>query len=217
MPPKFEPNTLYLTLNYLRTDGNENRYHWGLFATGNPASGGTLFHATDFDRTNRIWLDHLIYENRTVSDPTTSSTMVVVLKICNLSSTAVQLDHHIREVEPLALRVPPPVSEPQWTCRVWVKYILDQLCGRKVISLSSDTNTIERQALMAANANIVHKGDAKVINKVSDWLSAMDVDSSGAPPRGGSAPSRGGSAAGSVAPRGGNNLKLSRLLFVRAE
>ncbi|KAL2020646.1 hypothetical protein VTK56DRAFT_8136 [Thermocarpiscus australiensis] len=186
MPSTLASNTLYLTLNYHANDGRENKYHWGLFVTDSSTSGGTLHHATNRGAGTGRLLNRFFYDNRSVQNPTSSSTMVVLLKICDLSSTAVQyMEDYIQREEPLGKRMRPPAGESDWTCRVWVKQVLNQLRSIGLISFPSDTNTIERQAIRTANKNIGYMGNARVINDVQSWLSAMDVDPRHAAPHGG--------------------------------
>ncbi|KAK3305951.1 uncharacterized protein B0T15DRAFT_502973 [Chaetomium strumarium] len=174
MPSQFQPNSLYLSLNYLETDNGKHNYHWGLYVTGSTPPAGTLYHASNVDRRTRTIVPYR-YENRPVTnDPTSSKSMVVSLLICPLPPTLVQyMDINIRPFEPLALKPKPrpPRGESDWNCRVWAKEILN-LLQEKGVAMPADTNTIERQALLAANTNLrTHLGNAKVINDLS-WLRA---------------------------------------------
>ncbi|KAK3304975.1 Aldehyde/histidinol dehydrogenase [Chaetomium strumarium] len=166
--PSVERNSLYLTLDYILNNGVENKYRWGLWV------GNTLHQATNVvvdDKARRI-VNHYSYQKQSISDPTSSRTRVVILKVCDLSAPAVSgMGHSILEVEPFANNGQPPAREYQWTSRVWVKYVLNKLKNRRLIQLPSDTDTIEEQALLTANLNINYKGSGGKVFNDHSWLS----------------------------------------------
>ncbi|KAH6717568.1 hypothetical protein BKA61DRAFT_571658 [Leptodontidium sp. MPI-SDFR-AT-0119] len=131
------PRTLYITLQYLRTDSSgQNKYHWGLYATGDSPPNGTLFHATD---AGRDALD-LYYEQRKVSNPLRSRSMVACLKIGEASSsTAI---HRLS------------AGERVWTCRVYVKEALTALHNDRFLSLPASVGSIERACLAVADSHL---------------------------------------------------------------
>ncbi|KAK4466048.1 hypothetical protein QBC42DRAFT_259892 [Cladorrhinum samala] len=161
-----QKNSVYITLQYLRTVEGKNKYHWGIFNSGSTPPKGHLVHATD---AGRRALD-LYQEVRPVSNPLKSGSMVVVLKIAqSLSIEALdQCARSVRLMDPKYL----PRGERQWTCRVWVKEVLGVLHQNKYISLPADLNTIERFCEYTADANIQYMGRAIVFNDLS-WMSTQ--------------------------------------------
>ncbi|TVY34923.1 hypothetical protein LOCC1_G006403, partial [Lachnellula occidentalis] len=146
------PRSIYITLQYLRTDSNgQNKYHWGLYATGDSPPKGILFHASDEGRRP---LD-LFYERRNVSNPLRSRSMVVVLKIGDVSSASA-IDRSVSRV-PLMSRSRLPPGEPQWTCRVYVKQALEALNQDRILRLPASVNQLERACLAAADSYLVRK------------------------------------------------------------
>jgi hypothetical protein len=169
-------NNLYITLQYLRTTNNINKYHWALYATGPSPPKGYLLHATDEGRQP---LD-LYYAPRSVSNPMKSKTMVACLKIAS-SPDPKALDAVAKSIHLMDRRYL-PANEPQWTCRVWVKELLSKLHDKRYIVLPMGVDGIERYCQDTADGYIRYMGNAKVINDTR-WLTGqtmpMDVDSTG--------------------------------------
>ncbi|KAL7627722.1 hypothetical protein AAE478_001917 [Parahypoxylon ruwenzoriense] len=141
----------------------ESTYHWGLFASGDSPPSGFLLHATD---TGREALD-LYQEVRRVSDPRKSGTLVVVLKIANSPGLDAlnRCASSIRLMDPRYL----PQGESRWTCRVWIKEVLNSLHRNRYIHLPSGVDTIEQWCEYAADRHIQYKGMARVINDLT-WM-----------------------------------------------
>lgn len=97
-----------------------------------------MYHATD---KNRSALD-LYYETKEVSDPTKSHTMIVCLKVADISYLEV-IDRYVRAV-PLMNPYKIPRGEPVWTCRVWVKEALKNLHAARVIRLPASLGKISK-------------------------------------------------------------------------
>ncbi|KAH7194488.1 hypothetical protein DER44DRAFT_889579 [Fusarium oxysporum] len=159
-----KPYTLYLTLQWLRHDGRENKYHWGLWATDAKPPAGHLFHATD---AGRQALD-LYYEARKVRDPSKSKTMVVCLKIVE-APTVEYLNHYASQI-PLMDPSYLPAGESQWTCRVWVKETLKRLHKNSQIVLPAHVDTIESYGKHTADRYLSYMGNPPIINDLG-WLS----------------------------------------------
>ncbi|KAI0161247.1 hypothetical protein GGR57DRAFT_454085 [Xylariaceae sp. FL1272] len=136
-PVSPSPETLYITLQYLRTVDGKHKYHWGLYLTGRKAPRGLLVHATDM---HRKALD-LYKEFREVKNPLLSKTMVMILKIGSSISPDVLKSHasSVHLMDPKYL----PSGEPQWTCRVWVKEVLRMLQIAKVLILPCSIQALE--------------------------------------------------------------------------
>ncbi|KAM0740278.1 hypothetical protein ACQRIT_005462 [Beauveria bassiana] len=156
------PYTVYITLQYLRTINEQNKYHWGLYVTENRVPEGTLFHATD---RGRRALD-LYVEFRTVSDPMRSKTMTACLVLCRAPS--------IDTIKSIAAQIPLmdprhiPRGEVQWTCRVWVKELLSGLQRHQVIKLPGTIENIEHHAVRAADT-LRDQGATRLINELQ-WI-----------------------------------------------
>ncbi|KAM3456657.1 hypothetical protein MY3296_001612 [Beauveria thailandica] len=156
------PYTVYITLQYLRTIDEQNKYHWGLYVTENKIPEGTLFHATD---RGRRALD-LYIDFRTVSDPMRSKTMTACLLLCRAPS--------INTIKSIAAQVPLmdprhiPRGEVQWTCRVWVKEVLRGLQRHRVVDLPDMIENIEHRAVRAADT-LRMLGATRLINDL-DWI-----------------------------------------------
>jgi hypothetical protein len=161
------PSTIYVTLQLLRKVDGVNKYHWGLFMSDNRPPMGTLVHATDFGRDP---LD-LYMEVRAVSDPTRSKSMVVALQISSLSSVRTLI--RCAESVPLMDRRRLPGGERMWTCRVWVKEVLNVLHKNNFIRLPMSTNSIERHCQYTADTYIKWIGQARVFNDLS-WLNQSE-------------------------------------------
>ncbi|KAI1460435.1 hypothetical protein F4805DRAFT_454857 [Annulohypoxylon moriforme] len=135
--PKIPEDTLYITLQHIYTVGGRNKYHWGLFMSGNSSDDRYLLHATDYGREA---LD-LYQEVRKVSNPLRSISMVVVLKVANspgidaLRACAASI--HL--MDPAYL----PRGEPRWT------YAIEEWCQ------------------YTADAHLPFKGKAKLFNDLS--------------------------------------------------
>ncbi|TFY52226.1 hypothetical protein EVJ58_g10133 [Rhodofomes roseus] len=190
-------NSLYITLNHLRFEAG----HWGLFATGSAPPAGTLYHATD---TQREALD-LRLEVHPVKNPQASKTMVVALKIAD--SPGPNILQHFTSTNVVHLMHPGslPVGEDFWTCRVWVKEVLQKLNKSGHIRLPTDIDTIQRRCQFTADHNFQYKGHAKIYNNLS-WISGsgavgtaggsssrhrttmMDIDTTGRHPYHGTKP-----------------------------
>ncbi|KAK4446310.1 hypothetical protein QBC34DRAFT_383463 [Podospora aff. communis PSN243] len=168
-------NTLFITLQYLRTEGG----HWCLYNSSNTPPKGFMLHGTD---ANRAPLD-LYKEVRAVSNPRRSGTLVVILKIAHTPGMDA-LEFCANSVHLMDPRYLPP-GERQWTCRVWVKEVLRLLNKSGYIKLPADLDTIEQRCQIAADINIGWMGNAKVYNDLS-WMneesrsvsrtSLMDID-----------------------------------------
>ncbi|KUI59122.1 hypothetical protein VP1G_11046 [Cytospora mali] len=108
---QFAPNSLFITLEYLREDHGIRRA---------PPSG-TLHHATDAQKRP---LD-FYYRHHPVKNPTASRTMVVCLYVGQnpgdqfLQACAARI--------PLMIPSELPRGERMWTCRVWAKEMLKAL------------------------------------------------------------------------------------------
>ncbi|RBR26209.1 uncharacterized protein FIESC28_00992 [Fusarium coffeatum] len=159
-----QPYTLYLTFQWLRHNGKEHQYHWGLWSTDAKPPAGRLFHATD---AGRQALD-LYYENRKVRDPSKSKSMVVCLMIAK-SPKAEYLDHYASRI-PLMNCSHLPAGEPQWTCRVWVKETLKALHEKGQIVLPADIDTIESYGKYTADRYLSQMGNPMIFNDLG-WLS----------------------------------------------
>ncbi|KAI0007109.1 hypothetical protein F4779DRAFT_593363 [Xylariaceae sp. FL0662B] len=169
----FERN-LYITLQYLRTVDEVNKYHWGLFATNDTPPQGALYHATDIGRAP---LD-LYYETKKVSDPAKSKTMIVCLKIADAPVHSA-IDS-IAERVPLMNRSKLPSDERQWTCRVWVKETLGYLHRAKILRLPASLDVIEDSCqytadrwlpLVIATQKGVRRKRAPMVYNDLTWLS----------------------------------------------
>ncbi|KAI0843960.1 hypothetical protein F5Y00DRAFT_249814 [Daldinia vernicosa] len=162
---------LFITLQFLRNVNGQNKYHWGLFLSGSSPPAGILMHATD---TNRAALD-LYLEERRVSNPLRSGTMVVVLKIADAPSldTLRKCASSIHLMDPRYL----PRGEDRWTCRVWVKEMLKSLHKHRCISLPADVDVIEQYCQYMADSHLQYKGDARVFNDLN-WVRAGSSSSS---------------------------------------
>ncbi|KAI2627300.1 hypothetical protein GGS26DRAFT_561307 [Hypomontagnella submonticulosa] len=160
---KVAQDSLYITLQYLRTVEKQNKYHWGLFASGSSPPSGHLLHASD---TDRAALD-LYQEVRRVRNPLNSRTMVVVLKIADspgleaLKSCASSV--HLMDPNYL------PQGESRWTCRVWVKELMTSLHRNRYIELPSGVDTIEQLCQNVADHYLGFKGIPKLFNDLS-WM-----------------------------------------------
>lgn len=159
----FDKNTLYITLQYVRTEGGQRKYHWGLYNSGSQPPAGWLAHATD---AGRVPLD-LYKELRPVSDPRKSSTLVVALNIAR-SPGLEALESCAGAVRLMDSRYLPR-GESKWTCRVWVKEVLGLLQSKGYIGLPADLDTIERHCQAMADGNIKYMGSARVLNDVMHW------------------------------------------------
>ncbi|KAK3332700.1 hypothetical protein B0T19DRAFT_482908 [Cercophora scortea] len=157
------PDSLYITMQYLRTVGGERKYHWALFLSERAPPNGLMMHATDL---NRGPLD-LYLEERKVSDPKKSRTMVVCMKIADLADRSAfeACASSVRLMDRRYL----PRGEPQWTCRVWVKEVLLTLDRSRYIALPLTIDEIEQHCLETADSCIHMMGKAKVFNDFS-WL-----------------------------------------------
>ncbi|KAI0840597.1 hypothetical protein F5Y06DRAFT_263136 [Hypoxylon sp. FL0890] len=160
----FSKDCLYITLQHLRTVGGQNKYHWALFTSEDSPPSGILLHATD---ANRKPLD-LYSEVRRVSDPLRSGSMVVILKITDSPglNALKKCASSIRLMDPAYL----PRGESRWTCRVWVKEVLNSLHKNGYIELPSGIDAIEEWCQYVADRHIHFKGRAKIFNDLS-WMS----------------------------------------------
>ncbi|KAK3375655.1 hypothetical protein B0T24DRAFT_525298 [Lasiosphaeria ovina] len=167
-----QDNTLYITLQYLRTVEGQRKYV--THPSGNKvlkvtAPAGVLAHATDVDRAP---LD-LYTQVRPVSNPLASGTLVVVLKIARSPGRdALEFCANIDNVGLMDPRRLPP-GEIQWTCRVWVKEVLKVLQKKGYIQFSADVDAIEHCCQRVADENIQFMGSAKVFNHLG-WLEPPD-------------------------------------------
>ncbi|KAH6621479.1 hypothetical protein B0J18DRAFT_432604 [Chaetomium sp. MPI-SDFR-AT-0129] len=157
------PRSLYITLQYLRTENGEHKFHWALHATSDVPPAGFVLHATDAGRQP---LD-LYLEVRPVRDPRRSQTLVVALKIADSPGIDV-LDKAaatVRLMEPRSL----PPSERRWTCRVWVKEVLTVLAKNRQIRLMSNLDEIERRCVTMANLHMDFKSEERIYNDLR-WV-----------------------------------------------
>ncbi|KAM3510129.1 hypothetical protein MY10362_000168 [Beauveria mimosiformis] len=156
------PYTVYITLQFLCTIDEQNKYHWGLYVTDNNVPEGTLFHATD---QGRRALD-LYMEIRPVSDPMKSKTLTACLILCRAPS--------VSTIKSIAAQVPLmdprhiPHGEVQWTCRVWVNEVLRGLERQRMIKLPGTIESIEHHAVRAADT-LRRLGAIRLINEL-DWM-----------------------------------------------
>ncbi|KAK0704499.1 hypothetical protein B0H67DRAFT_591538 [Lasiosphaeris hirsuta] len=165
--PTPQENTLYITLQYLRTVQGVRKYHWALYCTGSTPPAGYLVHATD---TNRAPLD-LYKDVRRVSDPRRSGSLVVVLKISH--SPGIDAIEFCADAVRLMDRRHLPSGESQWTCRVWVKEVLATLRRKGYIRFPADLDTIEERCQDMADRNIAFMGNARIFNDLS-WIDSDD-------------------------------------------
>ncbi|KAK4222192.1 hypothetical protein QBC38DRAFT_401978 [Podospora fimiseda] len=176
-----QPNTLYIALYYLGVFGGQRKYHWGLFNTSSRAPAGDLIHATDVPPERRrrdVRLD-LMKETRPTSDPLKSGTLVCVLKIGSspgkenierFADRKYNDKSYVHLMDPRYL----PHGEQEWTCRVWVKEVLNAMANNRVMKLPADVNTIEQWCNYTADRNVNYagaKGQAAIYNDLS-WMSA---------------------------------------------
>ena len=95
-----------------------------------------MFHASD---EGRRALD-LFYERRNVSNPLKSRSMVVILKIGDVSSAAA-IHGSVSKV-PLMSQSRLPAGEAQWTCRVYVKQALEALNQDRILRLPANVGKL---------------------------------------------------------------------------
>ncbi|KAK4237070.1 hypothetical protein C8A03DRAFT_35001 [Achaetomium macrosporum] len=157
------PNTLYITLQHLKTVDYNTEFHWGLYITGSSPPSRHLLSVTD---ANPPIMD-LRIELREVEDPRRAPTMVVCLKIAN--SPGLTALHSAASAVRLMDNGQLPHGEPQWTSRVWVKEVLYILAKRGCIQMPWGLDKIERNFLYTANENMLCTGKAKVYNELA-WL-----------------------------------------------
>ncbi|KAI1745672.1 hypothetical protein F4680DRAFT_443143 [Xylaria scruposa] len=171
-PDTTSHNSLYITLQYLRTVNEQNKYHWALYVTEKKAPAGYLVHATD---TGRRALD-LYKEVRSVNNPLRSKSMVVVLKIGSSVSLRA-LDAYASSVHLMDPRYLPR-GEVQWTCRVWVKEVLYLLHKAQLISLPCSLSSLEEFCLAHADRHLPNLGKAPArIFEQGEWADKKELDS----------------------------------------
>ncbi|TRX97952.1 hypothetical protein FHL15_001162 [Xylaria flabelliformis] len=192
-PDTTSNNSLYITLQYLRTVNGQNKYvrapgdrfcpdinpslpffskHWALYVTEKKAPAGYLVHATD---TGRQALD-LYKEVRSVNNPLRSKSMVVVLKIGSSVSLRA-LDTYASSVHLMDPRYLPR-GEVQWTCRVWVKEVLYLLHDARLVSLPCGLSSLEEFCLAHADRHLPNLGKmpARIFER-GDWADEKKLDS----------------------------------------
>ncbi|KAL3419881.1 hypothetical protein PVAG01_08380 [Phlyctema vagabunda] len=127
-----ENNTVYMTLN---SRGVPGTFHWGIFVTSS-APNGHYYHAT-----NKFGGWQL--EARKSTNPLNSMSLVLVYKIGSISSHD-DLDQLLRNTPAdgsASLR-----TGEAFTCRIWTKDALVALHHNRVLTLSADIDTLEKQA-----------------------------------------------------------------------
>ncbi|KAI0449741.1 hypothetical protein F5B21DRAFT_493395 [Xylaria acuta] len=171
-PDTTSHDSLYITLQYLRTVNRQHKYHWALYVTEKEAPAGFLVHATD---AGRQALD-LYKEVRQVKNPLRSKSMVVVLKIGSSVSLRA-LDAYASSVHLMDPRYLPR-GEVQWTCRVWVKEVLHLLHNAQLITLPCNLSSLEESCLARADRHLPNLGKtpAKIFES-SEWASKKELDS----------------------------------------
>ncbi|KAL2136862.1 hypothetical protein VTI74DRAFT_588 [Chaetomium olivicolor] len=146
------------------------KLHWGLFLTGSKPPAGQLFHATDEGKKPL----ELYRQIRPSSNPMKSSVLVVCLKIANLTDVNA-LDACSSQKKVPLMTPSVPYNEPRWTCRVWVKAVLDSLATNNIISLpAGGVRELEQHCQFVADK---HKAlgntgfSAAVYNDLNQWMS----------------------------------------------
>ncbi|KAI1345431.1 hypothetical protein F5Y01DRAFT_320766 [Xylaria sp. FL0043] len=166
----FSHYSLYITLQYLRTIHEVNKYHRALYLTENETPKGFLVHATD---TGRSALD-LYKEIRAVKNPLRSKSLITVFKIGgNISLQSLDAcASSVPLMDPRYL----PRGEVQWTCRVWVKEALRALQEAGLLSLPCSLNSLENYCLRHTD-NYLPKAKEEQRAKVYDnveWAVTSD-------------------------------------------
>ncbi|KAL2176139.1 uncharacterized protein P884DRAFT_245810 [Thermothelomyces heterothallicus CBS 202.75] len=163
--PMSHPNSLYITMQYLRTVNRVNQFHWALYATENEPPSGYLIHATNANRSP----PDLYSEFRSVSDPRKSRSMLVFLKIAK-SPGLDALRYAASAVRLTDKRALPP-GEPRWTCRVWVKEVLRVMEENQFIKLPMSIDALEERCLYMGDKHIPDIGNAPMYNDLR-WVSS---------------------------------------------
>ncbi|KAI1160385.1 hypothetical protein F5B18DRAFT_507709 [Nemania serpens] len=102
--------------------------------------------------------------------------MVVVLKIGSSISFRA-LDAYASSVHLMDPRYLPR-GEIQWTCRVWVKEVLNLLHNAQLISLPCNLSSLEEFCLARADRHLPNLGKAPArIFERSEWASKKELDS----------------------------------------
>ncbi|KAL2169000.1 hypothetical protein VTG60DRAFT_6573 [Thermothelomyces hinnuleus] len=159
-------DSVYITLQYLRTTNGVNKFHWGLYITESHPPSGHLLRATDADSRP----GDLHVESQRVKDPRKLTRMVACLKIAGSPGMAA-LEYAASAV-PLMDDRCLPRGESQWTSRVWVKEVLNLLERKRYIRLPADLDTIEEQCLHMGDKYLSYMGSAKVYDDMG-WLSSL--------------------------------------------
>lgn len=196
-----QKNSVYILLFYLRTT-SEHKYHWALLLTGPSPPAGKVYHATD-EKRRALDLFRQTYPTR--SGMLHSQSVVVALYVGPIAENC--LDWASRDdvthlMDPRYL----PRGEPQWTCRVWVKTVLEMAERQRYIRLPAGLDRIELSALATADQHINSMGNATQYND-TEWLRyttraaaasssrsrtvPMDIDSTGGRGGGGAKPMQG--------------------------
>ncbi|ROV92533.1 hypothetical protein VSDG_06699 [Cytospora chrysosperma] len=197
-----QKNSVYILLFYLRTT-SEHKYHWALLLTGPSPPAGKLYHATD---ENRRPLDLVRQTYPTRSGMLHSQSVVVALYVGPIAENCLDWASRDEVTHLMDPRYPIPRGEPRWTCRVWVKTVLEMAEHQRYIRLPAKLDWIELSALATADRHINSMGNATQYND-TEWLRnttraaaasssrsrtvPMDIDSTGGRGGGGAKPMQG--------------------------